>query len=362
MSIARQVRFLGPLAACLLLGALAPADAHAQADKMTKADRAAARDAYDKGTTSFEKGDYVTALDSFVKANALIPSVQAMYWIAQAQDKMSRTDLAIEAYEAVTARADFSKLSPDKAATVRERLAALKASKEPPSAPPAEPAATEPPSELPPAEPAPQVAAIPASDVSLSPAIPPPLHSEAENLRPAKNTAELGVMGGALIVSDSHNLVGAGQKHRAFEAPVWQVGVRAAFFPATVFGVEAEWTHGFGKEMAGDKPISSAIATSASSANFDIVRGHLIGQLPTSRVVPFALIGGGMIRGSSDQNGSDTDFLLQAGAGLKVIATPLLVPRLDLRVNMTQKQGGRFTDGISVHPEALLGLSFTLGR
>jgi hypothetical protein len=341
----------------LLLGALAPADAHAQAEKMTKADRAAARDAYDKGTTAFEKGDYVTALDSFVKANALIPSVQAMYWIAQAQDKMGRTELAIEAYEAVTARADFSKLSPDKAATVHERLAALKASKEPPPAPPAEPAAAEPATDLPPAEPAPQVAAMPASDVSLSPAIPPPLHSEAQNLRPAKNTAELGVMGGALIVSDSHNLVGPGQKHRAFEAPVWEVGVRAAFFPATVFGVEAEWTHGFGKET--DLDLN---APSGSSANFDIVRGHLIGQLPTSRVVPFALIGGGMIRGSSDQNGSDTDFLLQAGAGLKVIATPLLVPRLDLRVNMTQKQGGRFTDGISVHPEALLGLSFTLGR
>lgn len=358
MSIARHVRFLGPLATCLLLGALAPATALAQAEKMTKADRTAARDAYDKGTTSFEKGDYVTALDSFVKANALIPSVQAMFWIAQAQDKMGRTDLAIEAYEAVTARADFAKLSADKAATVHERLAALKASKEPTSAPPAEPAPTAPATtELPPAEPAPQVAAVPASELSLSPAIPPPLHSGAEDLRPAKNTAELGLMGGALVVSDSHNLVGAGQRHRAFEAPVWEVGVRAAFFPASVFGVEAEWTHGFGKEVDAD-----ANAPKGSSANFDIVRGHLIGQLPTSRVVPFALIGGGMMRGSSDQNGSDTDFLLQAGAGLKVIATPLLVPRLDLRVNMTQKQGGRFTDGISVHPEALLGLSFTLGR
>lgn len=354
MSIARHVGFLGPFATCLLLAVLQPTDAMAQADKMTKADRAAARDAYDKGTTSFEKGDYVTALDSFVKANALIPSVQAMYWIAQAQDKMGRTELAIEAYEAVTARADFSKLSPDKAATVHERLAALKAAKEPPPAA-AEPAPPEPAQELPPAEPAPQVAAVPASDLSLSPAIPPPLHSEAESLRPARNTAELGLMGGVLIVSDAHNLVGHGQQHRAFEAPVWQVGVRAAFFPAVVFGVEAEWAHGFGSE-------AELNGAKGSSANFDIVRGHLIGQLPTSRLVPFALLGGGMMRGSSDQNGSDTDFLLQAGAGLKVIATPLLVPRLDLRVNMTQKQGGRFWDGISAHPEALLGLSFTLGR
>jgi hypothetical protein len=79
-------------------------------------------------------------------------------------------------------------------------------------------------------------------------------------------------------------------------------------------------------------------------------------------LVPFALVGGGMIHGSSDRNGSDTDFLLQAGAGLKVMATRFLVPRLDLRANFTQKEGGKFTDGVSVHPEVLLGLSFTLGR
>jgi hypothetical protein len=344
MSIARHVGFVALLIAL-------PVSALAQTDKgPSKADRAAARDAYDKGTVSFEKGDYVTALDSFVKANALIPSVQAMYWIAQSQDKMARTDLAIEAYEAITARADFSKLSEDKAATVRERLAALKAQKEPPP-PPAAPA--EPAAEPPPAEPAPSVAAVPTTE--LPPITMPPQHSDDEDTLPARNTAELGVVGGALIVSDSHNLVGAGQQHQSFEAPVWEAGVRAAFFPEKVFGVEAEWTHGFGSE-------EKSGGVGGGSANFDLVRGHLIGQLPTSRLVPFALLGGGMIRGSSDRNGSDTDFLLQGGLGLKVIATPLLVPRLDLRMNMSQKEGGKFTDGVAVHPEVLLGLSFTLGR
>jgi hypothetical protein len=88
----------------------------------------------------------------------------------------------------------------------------------------------------------------------------------------------------------------------------------------------------------------------------------LIGQLPTSRLVPFALIGAGMLRGTSDPTGSDTDFDLQVGAGFKVMATKILVPRLDVRLNMTQKDGGGFTDGIAVHPEILLGVSFTLGR
>src|SRR5882757_5090795 len=106
MSIARHVGLAAPVAVWLLLAAAMPTTAHAQAAEKgpTKADRGAARDAYDRGTTSFEHGNYVDALDSFVKANALIPSVQAMFWIAQAQDKLGRTDAAIEAYEAITWR------------------------------------------------------------------------------------------------------------------------------------------------------------------------------------------------------------------------------------------------------------------
>ena len=350
MSIARHVGFAAPVAVWLLVATALPGLAHAQADKgPSKADRVAARDAYDKGTAAFEHANYVDALDNFVKANAMIPSVQAMYWIAQAQDKLGRTDAAIEAYEAITSRADFAKLSDDKASTVRERLAALKASKEPP---PASGSAAEqaPPGEPLPAEPPPPVATMPAPPVSEPP--PPP---QDDDVLPQRNTAELGVMGGALFVSDSHNLMGAGQTHRNFEVPVWQVGVRAAFFPEKVFGVEAEWTHGFGNEV-------SVGGSAGSSANLDIVRGHLMGQLPSSRLVPFVLLGGGMWHGSSDHNGSDTDFLLETGVGLKVMATKLLVPRLDFRLNIAQKQGGGFTDGISAHPEILLGLSFTLGR
>jgi hypothetical protein len=349
MSIARHVGLTVPVAVWLLALAAVPSTAHAQAaDKApSKAERATARDAYDKGTAAFERGDYLTALDNFVKANALIPSVQAMYWIAQAQDKLGRTDAAIEAYEAVTSRADFSKLSEDKAATVHARLAALKAAAAPPAEPP--PAAPLPPE--PPAEPPPPVATMPAPPVSEAP----PVGSSSDVL-PKRNTAELGVMGGLLFVSDSHNLVRDGKVQRGFAAPVWQVGARAAFFPEKVFGIEAEWAHGFAKEadVMGRRP--------ASSAHFDSFRGHLIGQLPSSRLVPFALIGAGILHAKSRQNGADTDFMLEAGAGLKVMATKVLVPRLDVRVDMTQKKGGGFTDGIAFHPEILLGLSFTLGR
>jgi hypothetical protein len=349
MSIARHVGLVAPVAVWLLV-ATAPRAALAQAgDKgPTKAERASARDAYDKGTTAFAHGDYVTALDSFVKANAVIPSVQAMYWIAQAQDKLGHSDAAIEAYEAITSRADYSKLSEDKAGVVRDRLAALKAAAAPPP-PPASPPAAEPPPP-PAAEPPPPVATLPSPPIDE-----PPPRPETDVVLPARNTAELGVLGGAMFVSSTHGLVKAGHTQREFDGPAWQVGLRAAFFPEKVFGVEGEYAHGFGsaKDSGG---------SAGGNAKFDVIRGHLIGQLPTSRVVPFALLGAGLLHGNSKPNGADNDFLLEAGIGLKVMATKLLVPRLDFRLNATQKKGGGFSDGLAISPEVLLGLSFTLGR
>jgi hypothetical protein len=353
MSMRRHPCLVTGLAGCLLLVAAGPRVAQAQDEttkSSTKAERQAAREAYDKGTKAFEKGDFVTALDSFVAANALIPSVQAMFWIARAQDKLERTDAAIEAYEAITSRGDFAKLSADKATLVRERLAALKASKAPPPA--VAPAVEEVP---PPVEPAPAAPLV----EEPSPLPPLPSYDDTDDVLPRRNTAELGVMGGVLFVSPSHYLVEGQAPQHEFDVPAGAIGLRAAFFPEKVFGVEAEWVHGFGSVKDGD------------GAQFDAVRGHLIGQLPSSRFVPFALIGAGILRADSGKlgdpatslnMGEDTDFLLEAGLGFKVMATKLLVPRLDVRLGMTQKEGGGFADGIAVHPEILLGMSFTLGR
>jgi hypothetical protein len=68
------------------------------------------------------------------------------------------------------------------------------------------------------------------------------------------------------------------------------------------------------------------------------------------------------MRSHSKELGTDGDFLAEIGVGAKVMATKLLVPRLDLRLGMTQKKGGGFTDGVALHPEINLGLSFQLGR
>lgn len=358
MSIARLPGWAGLLAATLAI-AVVPDHARAQsaAGGASKAERAAARDAYDKGTRAFERGDYVAALDHFVKANALIPSVQAMYWIARSQDKAGKVEAAIEAYDAVLARADFAKLSEDKRNTTRERLSELKAQQVPAPVPPppvvlpSEPAPPEPPPVAEPAPPPPAPAPAPVVETPAEP-LPLPLpHRDDGDLLPKRNLGELGVMGGVLFIAKSNNLAAAGKAPSRYDKPVWQVGARAAFFPDKFLGIEVDYAHGFGK-----------VKDDAGGANFDLLRGHLIGQLPSSRAVPFVLLGAGMLRAKSDASGADTDFMFDAGLGLKVMATKLLVPRLDARLGISQKRGGGFADGVVFHPEVLLGMSFVLGR
>jgi hypothetical protein len=195
----------------------------------------------------------------------------------------------------------------------------------------------------------------------------PPAPPDDSDVLPARNTAELGVLFGTLWVSDNNNLADKGKPPAEYGSPVWQLGARAAFFPEKVFGIEAEFAHGFAQWGCGHA-YQCEIAPGAEggpfggSAGFNSLRGHLIGQLPTSRFVPFALLGAGMLHVKSDGVGSDTDFLFELGAGAKVMATKLIVPRVDFRLGMTQKRGGGFTDGVAVHPEISIGLGFTLGR
>lgn len=358
MSLARHVRLAAPLAVCLLL--TSPVRSEPKPAAPTKADRAKARDAYDKGTRAFEQGDYTAALDGFMKANSIIPSIQAAYWIAQAHDRLGHAEVALKAYEDLQAREDFSKLSADKQTLLRERVIALKS---PPPPPPPPPAVVEtPPPPAPPA-PAPEPVEPEPAPSPTTVSEPPPAITPTK-LLPKANTVELGITGGMLFVSDSNNFAEPGRSPANYRQPIWEAGVRAAYFPAAFLGVEVEWAHGFGraKRPAIEGEVQDVAASSASrAANFDVVRGHVIGQLPLSQFVPFALLGAGVIRGSSDLSGSDLDVLFQAGLGAKVIATRVLVPRLDLRLNATQKRGGGFSDGVTFHPEVLLGLGFRLG-
>jgi hypothetical protein len=87
----------------------------------------AARKAFADGQKAYGAGDYATAQTSFMKANSLIPSPQASYWIAKCSDGLSKTEEAIASYEALLADPDVSKIGDEKLADAKSRLDTLKA-------------------------------------------------------------------------------------------------------------------------------------------------------------------------------------------------------------------------------------------
>ena len=87
----------------------------------------AARKAFAEGQKAFGAGDYVAAQAAFTKANDLIPSPQASYWIAKCVDGQNKTEEAIASYEALLADPNVSKIGDEKLADSKTRLEALKA-------------------------------------------------------------------------------------------------------------------------------------------------------------------------------------------------------------------------------------------
>jgi outer membrane protein OmpA-like peptidoglycan-associated protein len=162
------------------------------------------------------------------------------------------------------------------------------------------------------------------------------------------NLWELGLFGGVLFPSSSHNLRGGGFPQQKLDtAP--ELGVRAAYFPLSFFGIEAE-----GAVMP------SGLADDSSAALF-AGRGHGVLQLPLGSVTPFVLVGGGALGVASSNMGNDVDPAFHFGAGAKLALDPYVSVRLDLRDNLTQKTGVSGSEQTH-HPEVLLGLTFTLER
>jgi hypothetical protein len=100
------------------------ADAKKAPDAKT---RDAARKAYSAGEKAFGENNFSAAHDSFVKADGLIPSPHAKYWIAKSLDKQDKTDDAIAAYEKFLGDADAARVGDEKLLDARTRLDELKA-------------------------------------------------------------------------------------------------------------------------------------------------------------------------------------------------------------------------------------------
>ena len=56
----------------------------------------------------------------------------------------------------------------------------------------------------------------------------------------------------------------------------------------------------------------------------------------------------------------DADLMLEMGVGTKFFVTKRIAPRLDLRLDATQREGGGLTGGAALHGEVLLGVSVVL--
>jgi hypothetical protein len=88
--------------------------------------RDAARKAYQGGEKDYGAGKYAEAYEGFKKANEILPSPHAEYWMAMSLDKQGKTDDAAAAYEKLLGHADAKKLGDEKLEQVKSRLAEIK--------------------------------------------------------------------------------------------------------------------------------------------------------------------------------------------------------------------------------------------
>jgi hypothetical protein len=322
--------------------------ASAQKGKQSEAKkRAAARQAYTQGTEAFQRRDYAAAFEHFRAANELIPAPHSLYWMAQSLDRAGRTDEAIAAYEVFLANENASKLGEDKVAGARARLAELKAGGEDVYGAPESGAV---------AEPEPTQGAASSTFEAEIPALPPepPGPSFWERYVPQANVAELGLLVGPLFISRAHNLHDEAQTRRSYSLPAWLFGFRAAYFPMSFAGIEVEYAHGVGSV---DKP-----GDVDGGASFNTLRGYVVAQFGSSRLIPFATAGAGVLHASSDRLGTDADLILQLGLGLKFAVSEMISLRLDVREDVMQGENGQVLDDVSFTEEVLLGVSLTFGR
>jgi outer membrane protein OmpA-like peptidoglycan-associated protein len=164
---------------------------------------------------------------------------------------------------------------------------------------------------------------------------------------------ELGVYWGAFIPSKKHELYKADDadvNYQRLEFVTPELGLRLAWFPHEVFGLEVEGAL-----------LPSQTRQTDEGVNLWTARGHVILQAPTKTVVPFILGGGGVIglSSASDVLGNDIDGAVHFGAGLKGYVSKNLALRLEGRGSVANGYGA---DTLALHWEGLLGASVVLGR
>jgi len=181
--------------------------------------------------------------------------------------------------------------------------------------------------------------------------------------KPRRDRWEIGFIADALFLSRFHNLKEEGRAQYEFKWPAVLVGGRAGYYPQKFLGFEAEALFGYGQvgKRTSREPDTFRKPGDLKPPWFVPLRAHVVGQVPLARFVPFVLLGGGILNAKSTEMGRDTDAMFDLGIGAKYFATKHAVPRLDLRLDMTQREGGGLSEGVALHTEIMLGISINFG-
>ena len=173
-----------------------------------------------------------------------------------------------------------------------------------------------------------------------------------QRFRPTAPRLEPGVFAGAVFPGQNHELYAYDKDWQPYARAAPTFGLRLAYLPLRFLGAELEGA-------LGPVTVVDAMAEDNSRALLFAARGHLIAELPLASIVPFILLGGGLLGTRGDALGSDRDLVAHFGGGVKVHVHRNVAVRLDLRGTVGS---GRGTDTRRVvHPELLLGISVPLG-
>jgi outer membrane protein OmpA-like peptidoglycan-associated protein len=167
---------------------------------------------------------------------------------------------------------------------------------------------------------------------------------------PRRNMWELGIFGGVWLPSDQIEL-----HDRNLAPPIRydlssDLGLRVGYYPLRHFGLE------------GELAMMPTRLETEQRAFVSTARAHAVLQLGLGRLVPFVLIGGGVLAVRSEPNaaGRNGDESLHVGGGLKFFVKEHIALRLEGRDIMSPKEG--VTPTAPAHsPEILLGFTVALG-
>jgi OOP family OmpA-OmpF porin len=166
---------------------------------------------------------------------------------------------------------------------------------------------------------------------------------------PTRHRLEPGVFVGVFAPHARHELYDRHQPWLPYAKAAPTLGLRLAYYPLRPLGLEIE----------GALTPTAIDSVYGGRALLYAGRAHLIAQLPLASIVPFVLLGGGLLGARSDLLGNDVDLTSHFGGGLKIYAHRYLGVRLDVRGTVGS---GHLTGGSRVvYPEATLGLVVPLG-